>query len=105
MSQVEELFALHVKASKLPMPEREYRFCERRWKFDFCWTEIKLALEIEGGTWTGGRHTRGAGFEADCRKYAKALILGWRVLRVTSGMVQSGEALGLVEQAIKGVPE
>jgi len=39
-----------------------------------------LAVEVDGGTWTGGRHTRGAGFEADCEKLNAAVIAGFRVL-------------------------
>jgi hypothetical protein len=42
-----------------------------------------VALEVEGGVWTGGRHTRGAGFLKDVEKYNRAAVLGWRLLRVT----------------------
>jgi very-short-patch-repair endonuclease len=66
---------------------------ERRWRFDFAWPALRLAVGVEGGTWTAGRHSRGAGYEADCEKYAAALIDGWRVLRVTTGQVRSGAAI------------
>jgi hypothetical protein len=47
---------LHLKAAGIPDPEREYRFdAKRRWRFDFCWPEQRLASEVEGGTWSGGR--------------------------------------------------
>lgn len=55
----------------------------RDWAFDFAWPELKLAVEIEGGIWSGGRHTRGKGFDEDCRKYNSAVKLGWRVYRFT----------------------
>jgi hypothetical protein len=42
-----------------------------------------VALEVEGGAWSGGRHTRGAGFLGDMEKYNAAAILGWCVLRCT----------------------
>ena len=78
----------------LPAPETEYRFHpKRRWRFDFAWPKMKLAVEVEGGTWSGGRHTRGGGFAKDCEKYNAAVMLGWRVLRFTSGMIKRGEAL------------
>jgi len=41
-----------------------------------------IAVEIEGGVWTGGRHTRGAGFRQDMEKYNEATAMGWRVFRV-----------------------
>jgi very-short-patch-repair endonuclease len=68
-----------------PMPRRQYCFHPaRRWRFDFAWPDAMVAVEVEGGVWTGGRHTRGAGFQADCRKYNAAVLLGWRVLRYTA---------------------
>jgi very-short-patch-repair endonuclease len=66
----------------------ECSFCPgRRWRFDFAHQASKVAIEIEGGTWSGGRHTRGAGFESDCDKYNVAALLGWTVFRLTPGMI------------------
>jgi len=59
-----------------------------------------LAVEVDGGTWSGGRHTRGAGFESDCRKISLGVLDGWRVLRFTTDMVQSGEALTTIKEAL-----
>ena len=71
-------------AAGLPEPEPEYRFAHpRRWRFDFAWPAHLIALEVEGGVWTNGRHTRGSGFVGDMAKYNHAAILGWKVLRVT----------------------
>ena len=81
--------------------ERELRFHPpRRWRFDFAIPDLKIAIECEGGTWTNGRHTRGAGFERDCEKYNQAAIDGWRVLRFTGRMIRSGEALQVIERAV-----
>lgn len=105
-SEIEELLALQIRCAKLPTPDREYRFHPtRRWRFDFAWPDIGFdgyyfAVEVEGGTWNGGRHTRGAGFESDCEKCAEALILGWRVLRVTGKQIKSGQAIAWIEQVI-----
>lgn len=77
----------------LPEVVREYRFHpDRRWRFDFAFLQVRLAIECEGGTWTRGRHTRGAGFRGDCEKYNEAAILGWRVLRFTAGMIDDARA-------------
>ena len=101
MSDAEEALMFHFRAAGVPLPSREYAFTEkRRWRFDFAWPARKLAVEIEGGIFSGGRHTRGSGFEKDCEKYAEAVLAGWRVLRVTTAMVTDGRALALVERAL-----
>jgi hypothetical protein len=82
-------------------------WAKRAWRFDFAWPSHHLAVEVEGGAWSGGRHTRGAGFEADCEKYAVAALLGWRVLRVTGSMIKDGRALEIIQTAIHpylGIP-
>lgn len=102
MSAIEETFALHIQAHKLPKPVREHRFDKvRKWRFDFAWPDLMIAAEIEGGTWSGGRHTRGAGFEKDCVKYNSATAQGWSVYRFTSAMVKSGEAIKLIVEITK----
>ena len=79
----------------------EFRFHpKRRFRFDFAWPGTKLAVEVDGGTWIGGRHTRGAGFERDCRKINLGVVAGWRVLRFTADMVHSGEALTVIKEAL-----
>ena len=83
----------------IPEPEREYQFAPpRRWRFDFAFPGLMLAIEVEGGTWVSGRHNRGLGFERDCIKYNKATLLGWRVLRFTRGMIDDGTALEHLEE-------
>lgn len=65
-------------------PEGEYRFHpERRWRFDFAYPDLKIAVEAEGGVFGHGRHTRGMGYVKDCEKYNQAVLLGWRVFRYT----------------------
>lgn len=72
------------RAEGLPEPVPEYRFHPtRRWRFDYCWPLHKVALEVEGGVWTQGRHTRGQGFVDDMAKYNAAALLGFIVLRYT----------------------
>lgn len=88
-----------VRTARLPAPIREWHFHEtRQWRFDFGWPTRCIAVELEGGTWNVGRHVRGKGFENDCEKYAEALIAGWRVLRVTTAMVEDGRAIALLRR-------
>lgn len=64
------------------VPEPEHRFHPtRRWRIDYAWPDQKLAVEIEGGVWTAGRHTRSKGFLKDAEKYNALTEMGWRLLR------------------------
>jgi len=88
MSALERRFALCWRAVGGPDLVREIGFIEtRRWRFDFAHPATMTAIEIEGGTWSGGRHTRGSGFVADAEKYNAAAELGWTVFRLPSPLV------------------
>lgn len=101
-SSLEVEFEYSLKALRFPAFETEHQFHPtRRWRFDFAWPELMIAAEVEGGTWTGGRHTRGLGFHNDCVKYGEAAILGWRVLRLDSKLVKSGEGIEMLERLIE----
>ena len=101
-SIIERTFETHIKALNLPEPVREYRFHPtRKWRFDFAWLQDQVAVEIEGGTWSRGRHVRPKGFERDCEKYNEAQRMGWMVYRFTSKMVMSGEAIEFMEEVLK----
>lgn len=87
-SKLERDFALYWLAVDGPKLEREYQFCpSRKWRFDFAHLASKMAIEIEGGVWSGGRHTRGGGFIADCDKYNEAGFMGWTVFRLTKDQI------------------
>lgn len=68
----------------LPQPERQVKFHPaRKWAWDFSWDfeDIKLAVEIQGGTWMEkGGHTSGSGIDKDYEKWRAAVRLGWKVL-------------------------
>jgi very-short-patch-repair endonuclease len=81
------------KLNKLPMPVAEYKFHPtRKWRLDYAFPEQKLAIEIEGGVWTRGRHNRGSGFLRDMEKYNCLTQLGWHLLRFTPQQVRDGTA-------------
>ena len=86
----------------IPEAVPEFRFHPTRpWRFDYAWPSEKVALEVEGGAWTKGRHTRGKGFLADMEKYNAATILGWRLLRSTPKQLKSGQAIIWIADFIK----
>ena len=81
---------------------QQYKFHPvRKWPFDFAILSHKLAIEVDGGTWSRGRHTRGKGYEEDRIRDAEAMCLGWRVLRVTTAMVENGKAMEYIRCALK----
>jgi very-short-patch-repair endonuclease len=93
------------RAAGLALPIREYRFHPaRRWRFDLAWPIPRVAVEVDGGAYIGGRHTSGPGFEADCEKHSVAASQGWRVLRVTPRHIRQGKALDWLTEAILGGP-
>ncbi|MEO0868642.1 MAG: hypothetical protein AAFY17_09370 [Cyanobacteria bacterium J06642_11] len=80
----------------------EHRFHPvRRWRFDYAHLPSQVAIELEGGVFRRGRHTRGAGYVKDCEKYLNAAALGWTVCRLATGMV-TVENLELIAKTIEG---
>lgn len=95
-------FVMGCLARGLPFPIAEYQFYPgRKWRFDWAWPDHGLAIEIEGGIWTKGRHTRGKGFLNDIEKYNRAAVGGWRVLRCTPEDVATGVVFAWLEEALR----
>jgi len=91
MSHLEDKVEILIAALRLPPPQKQYRFHPtRKWRFDFAWPVGKIALEVEGGVWTQGRHVRPLGFEKDIEKYNEAALLDWLVLRTTDKSFRNG---------------
>jgi hypothetical protein len=66
-------------------PTPEYRFHPvRKWRIDYAFPDQKLAIEIVGGAFTRGRHTRGVGFINDMEKYNLAASMSILVFRIPS---------------------
>jgi very-short-patch-repair endonuclease len=102
LSRGEEEFLLHCRVKCLPTPEREVKFAlPRQFRADFLFREAKLIVEVDGGTRANGRHNRHEGYERDCQKLNLATKLGYRVLRYTTEMVTSGEAIYDVMEALQ----
>ena len=68
----------------LPMPVRQYPIRNhatgRDWKLDFAWVEERLAVEIQGGAWTGGGHNTAKGQHSDYCRHNELTRRGWRIL-------------------------
>ena len=97
-SEGEQTLSLQLKALKIAFQE-EYQFHPtRKWRSDFYITDTKLLIEVEGGIWTNGRHTRGSGYLGDMEKYNEASKMGFTVLRFSTQQVKSGFAIKEIQQ-------
>ena len=87
-----------------PELTKEYRFAPpRRWRADYAIPAVKVLIELEGGIYSGGRHTRADGYKGDIEKYNAASMLGWAVLRLGTGQVDAAHVGGIVEWLREGV--
>lgn len=102
-NKAKDVFTIICKADLNIDVVKEYRFHPvRKWRFDYAIIEHKIALEVEGGVWTGGRHTSPQGFLGDIEKYNTATLMGWRVFRVTPDDLYKTATLNLIKTAISG---
>jgi hypothetical protein len=99
------VFAL-ARELAIPQPTAELAFHPgRRWRFDFAWPDVKVALEVEGGIWRKsgkGAHSGGAAIERDIEKHNHATLLGWRVIRAAPEDLAPG--MGMCAQLIRQGP-
>lgn len=69
---------------------REYKFCkQRKWKNDYFLPDLNLAIEVEGGVWSGGRHVRGQGYLNDMEKYNALTMADIKLLRIDTDRLNS----------------
>ena len=88
--------------ASLPYPIAEFRFdLSRLWRFDYAWPDQKIALEVDGGLFTKGKHARGAGIIQDHEKRNEAAIYGWRVLVCSPVDRTNGKIINVLRQILK----
>ena len=101
MSKLESEFERQLVAAGLPEPVREYRILpDRRFRWDFCWPEEKVAVEVNGGRWIAGGHSTGPGLKRDAEKANLAQLAGWLTLTVVDDHLRSGEAIQWTKEAL-----
>lgn len=109
---------LQIRAAGLPEPERQRRVSENMhggFKWDLYWPAVDgrilwgldaanwknfaLAVEVMGNIYSGG-HVRPRQYQLDCWKANAGVLLGVRVLRVTTHDVESGRAIEAIADAL-----
>lgn len=98
---LEALLAQHLRAEGIEVVRELQFYPPRMWRFDFAIMSGRLAIEVAGGTWSGGRHVTGKGYAADCEKAAHAAMAGWRYMPVTGEQIKSGAAIGWIKAAMR----
>lgn len=86
----------------LPKPVPEYPFGQeigRRWRFDYLLAGW-LAVEVIGGVWTRGHHSRGRSQLDDMERRNAAQMLGFCVLEFSPQQVEDGSAFATIRKAL-----
>ncbi len=96
-----QAFLAMCRSHGIPEPIWElYFFPGRKFRFDWAWPENKIALEVQGGNWIGGRHVRPAALEDEHDKRNEAAISNWRILYCTPEEVTTGEVFPVIKRAL-----
>ena len=99
-NEFEAKLARELKTLKIEF-EQEFEFHpKRKWRADFHLVGKKILVEVEGGIWSGGRHTRSKGYIGDMEKYNAATMLGYQVIRFSTDQVKSGLAIQQIEKMV-----
>jgi len=97
VSAIEEQMAQQIALCKLPEPVRQFRwYPARRWKLDFAWPKIKLAVEVQGNI-----HRIKQRFKDFFERHYALTFAGWKVLYVGGDDVRSGRAVAWLEQLLQ----
>ena len=108
MSKLADKLLAQVTDAGYPPEALEYHFAPvvdgkpvRRWRADWAYPSAYVLVEIDGGLFVGGRHTRGAAFQQDAQKRNIAQLLGWTVIVLTDKDQWKGRAARMVEAAVE----
>jgi hypothetical protein len=110
-SSLERQFLARWIALGGPHLEPQFQFHpSRKWAFDWAHPTSRVAMEIHGGVWIGGRHVRGLGFAGDRLKVNAALRLNWKVFELTTGDLADDRVYAeimdeIARRAVEGVPD
>ena len=91
IKQLAKRHSLHLDTEKV--------FCKgRKWRLDYCFPDLMIAVEYEGIFANKSRHTTISGFTGDVEKYNMATAMGYKLFRATAK--DYIKTLDLIEQTI-----
>lgn len=81
---------------------KEYKFHPvRKWRIDYYLPTYGIAIEVEGGSFSNGRHVRGSGFRNDIEKYNEITAAGLMLIRVIPQNLNKKSTFDLIERCMK----
>lgn len=96
-----DIVTAYFREMEIPKPIYEHRFHPvRKWRFDLAWPEQRVALEVQGGLFVGGRHNRGAALIKEYEKLSTAASMGWRMLYCQPCDLLMNENIELIKRAL-----
>jgi very-short-patch-repair endonuclease len=98
----QQLMAMQLAASGIKFRPQYTWHTSRKFSADFVVGNYgNLIVEVDGGLFINGGHTRGARREYDYERDAEAMMLGFRVLRVSPRQVKQGKAIQWIQELLK----
>jgi hypothetical protein len=86
----------------IQLPEYEYKFHPaRKWRMDLAWVDKKIFIEVQGGIFVNGRHSRGAAMLKEWEKINSASAMGWRVLYCQPSDLCTMDMINLIRECLK----
>jgi very-short-patch-repair endonuclease len=100
----EATLARAIEAARLPAPVRQFAGAVpgRRFRIDFAWPDVRLAVEVQG--WAGrdlGPHGGVGKMRADLERTAALVTEGWRVLPCDANTIRDGTAIEAIRGALR----
>jgi very-short-patch-repair endonuclease len=83
-SGMEEAFAQYLIFKNITFKRQFTPIPNRKFRCDFYIQKYNLVIEIQGGIFSGGRHTRGMGYSDDCKRENILTLAGYRILKLTT---------------------
>lgn len=96
--RLEKLMALRLTAGGCGGFVFHCRFDSSRRHVDFAWPDKKVAIEVDGGVFVRGGHSRGMAQTRDYVKGNDLVFSGWRLFRVSTKHFEDGYLNGFVER-------
>ena len=81
----------------------EYHFArpERAWRSDIAWPRVRVALEIQGGNWTGGRHCRPSAMQSEYDKQNGYSARSWLCFYADWAQMKRPELVDMIAATIQ----